>query len=165
LTLTGGLPYFGGAGNNYSMHAVAEMVRAMRESPGSHGLVGANGGTLSKYSVGVYSTTPRSWRADRSAALQAELQARPVVEVAQVPEGSARIETYTMRHTKSGPVGIMVGRLDADGRRFLANPATGDDDLLDLLVVGEPIGAQIMVQPNETGNKAALSTARLQEVQ
>ena len=26
LTLTGGLPFFGGAGNNYSMHAIAAMV-------------------------------------------------------------------------------------------------------------------------------------------
>jgi acetyl-CoA C-acetyltransferase len=164
LTLTGGLPYFGGAGNNYSMHAIAETVRAMRESPGSHGLVGANGGTLSKYSVGIYSTVPRTWRADQSAARQAELHAWPVVEVAQVPQGSARIESYTVRHTKSGPVGIVIGRLDADDRRLLANPAAGDDDLLGLLIDGEPIGAHIVVQPHETGNKAALSSARLQKV-
>jgi acetyl-CoA C-acetyltransferase len=165
LTLTGGLPYFGGAGNNYSMHAIAETVRAMRDRPGSYGMVGANGGTLSKYSVGIYSTTPRTWRADGSDALQSELQSRPVAEAAQTPEGSARIETYTVRHTKSGPIGIIVGRLDADDRRLLANPAAGDDDLLDLLMDGEPIGAQIMVQPHETGNKAALSSARLQDVQ
>jgi acetyl-CoA C-acetyltransferase len=164
LTLTGGLPYFGGAGNNYSMHAIAETVRAMRDLPGSHGMVGANGGTLSKYSVGIYSTKPCTWQADRSAALQSELQSRPGARVAQRPEGSARIETYTVRHTKSGPAGIIVGRLDADDRRLLANPAADDDDLLDLLIDGEPIGAHIVVQPHETGNKAALSSARLQKV-
>lgn len=164
LTLTGGLPYFGGAGNNYSMHAIAETVRVMRKRPGSHGLVGANGGTLSKYSVGIYSTTPRTWQADRSAALQSELQARPVAEVAQVPKGDARIETYTVRYTKSGPVAIVVGRLDADDRRFLANPAKNDHDLLDLLIDGEPIGAPIVVRPDPTGNKAALSTAKVQGV-
>src|SRR6185369_1581241 len=38
LTLTGGLPYFGGAGNNYSMHAIAEAVARVREKPGSHAL-------------------------------------------------------------------------------------------------------------------------------
>jgi acetyl-CoA C-acetyltransferase len=165
LTLTGGLPYFGGAGNNYSMHAIAETVCALRDRPGSYGMVGANGGTLSKYSVGIYSTTSRPWQADGSVALQSELQSRPVAEVAQRPDGFARIETYTVRDTKSGPVGIIVGRLDADDRRLLANPAEADDDLLHLLIDGEPIGAQIMVQPNETGNKAALSTARLQGVQ
>jgi acetyl-CoA C-acetyltransferase len=157
LTLTGGLPYFGGAGNNYSMHAIAETVHAMRKNRGSYGLVGANGGTLSKYSVGVYSTTPRTWRTDRSAALQSELQARPVAAVTRVPYGPARVETYTVRHPKSGPLGIIVGRLAADDRRFLANPAKDDDALLDLLVSGEPIGTLITVQPDGTGNVARMS--------
>src|SRR6202012_1165476 len=48
LTLTGGLPFFGGAGNNYSMHGVAETVTRMRSPPGQFGLVGANGGIMSK---------------------------------------------------------------------------------------------------------------------
>ena len=30
LTLTGGLPFFGGAGNNYSMHGIAETVAECR---------------------------------------------------------------------------------------------------------------------------------------
>ena len=42
----------------------------MREPPGQFGLVGANGGIMSKYSVGVYSTTPADWKPDRSAQLQ-----------------------------------------------------------------------------------------------
>ena len=65
LTVTGGLPFFGGAGNNYSMHAIAETVQRARANPGSYGFVGANGGIMSKYSVGVYSTTPAAWRPDR----------------------------------------------------------------------------------------------------
>ena len=32
LTVTGGLPYFGGPGNNYSMHALAEMTHRLRGS-------------------------------------------------------------------------------------------------------------------------------------
>jgi len=71
LTLTGGLPFFGGAGSNYSMHAIAETVQRARQAPGSYGLVGANGGIMSKYSAGVYSTTPAAWTPDRSAELQA----------------------------------------------------------------------------------------------
>jgi len=34
LTLARGLPFFGGAGKNYSMHAVAETVVRMRSAPG-----------------------------------------------------------------------------------------------------------------------------------
>src|SRR5262249_55540381 len=73
LTVTGGLPFFGGAGNNYSMHAIAETVQRARRAPGSYGLVGANGGIMSKYSAGVYSTVPAGWTPDRSAELQEEI--------------------------------------------------------------------------------------------
>src|SRR3546814_14963988 len=38
-TVTGGLPFFGGAGNNYSMHAIATMAERLRASPGDYGLV------------------------------------------------------------------------------------------------------------------------------
>jgi hypothetical protein len=38
------------------MHAIAETVERARHAPGSYGLVGADGGVLSKYSAGVYST-------------------------------------------------------------------------------------------------------------
>ena len=58
FTVTGGLPYAGGPGNNYSMHAVATMVGMLRERPGAYGLSTANGWFLTKQSVGVYSTQP-----------------------------------------------------------------------------------------------------------
>ena len=54
LTLTGGLPYFGGCGNNYSLHAIAEVVAQLRGKNDVHALVAANGGYLSKHSVGIY---------------------------------------------------------------------------------------------------------------
>src|SRR3546814_21085211 len=59
-TMTGGLPFFGGAGNNYSMHAIATMAERLCASPGDYGLVLANGGFLSPEAVGVYSTEPVS---------------------------------------------------------------------------------------------------------
>ena len=36
LTVTGGLPYHGGPGNNYSTHAIARMVERLRAKPGTH---------------------------------------------------------------------------------------------------------------------------------
>ncbi len=58
LTVTGGLPYFGGPGNNYAMHSVATMMQRLRARPGAWGLATANGWYLTKQSTGVYSTTP-----------------------------------------------------------------------------------------------------------
>ena len=39
LTVTGGLPYHGGPGSNYTTHALAAMAEALRADPGSLGLV------------------------------------------------------------------------------------------------------------------------------
>ena len=89
LTLTGGLPYFGGPGNSYSLHGIAETVAEMRDKPGSFGLVGANGGVMSKYSVGVYSTEHADWVADRSKALQDDIAALPKVAVTRNADGPA----------------------------------------------------------------------------
>lgn len=59
LTLLGGLTSFGGAGNNYSMHALTEMTRALRDGRGKKGLVLCNGGVLSYQHVVVLSKEPR----------------------------------------------------------------------------------------------------------
>jgi len=157
LTLTGGLPYFGGAGNNYSMHGIAETVAAMRSAPGRFGLVGANGGILSKYSVGVYSTTPGNWAADRSRKLQDEISGWPKTPVTEHPDGLARIETYTVRNDGGRRTGVIFGRLESDGSRFLANTVDGGDELLALLTDDDPIGARISVRSFDYGNRVALA--------
>jgi acetyl-CoA C-acetyltransferase len=165
MTLSGGLPFFGGAGNNYSMHAVIETVDRARANPGSVGFVGANGGVLTKYSVGIYSTAPAPWRADRSQQLQAELDARPTVEIDKHPAGPATIETYTVRHSRDGKrTGIVIGRLDADNHRFVAAVAPGADDLLDLLSAGDPFNAPIYVRALPEGNRVASSKAQLDDL-
>jgi acetyl-CoA C-acetyltransferase len=154
LTLTGGLPFFGGAGNNYSMHAIAETVQRARTAPGSFGFVGANGGMLSKYSAGVYSTAPVAWRPDDSRALQAEVDAWAAPAQADRADGWATIETYTVTHGRTGSrTGVVVGRLEDDGRRFLARADDGDDDVLGLLSTGEPIGQRVFARSTERGNR------------
>jgi acetyl-CoA C-acetyltransferase len=163
LTLTGGLPFFGGAGNNYSMHAIAETVQRARSRPGSFGFVGANGGFMSKYSAGVYSTTPREWTPDRGADLQAEIDGWAAPAQAAQADGWATIETYTVTHGRSGSrTGIVIGRLEADGRRFIAN---GDDEaLLDLLTAGEPAGARVYARSFGTGNRVTVTKERMNEM-
>jgi acetyl-CoA C-acetyltransferase len=154
LTLTGGLPFFGGAGNNYSMHGVAETVVKTRSAPGQFGLVGANGGIMSKYSVGVYSATPVVWRPDRSAQLQAQIHRAPSQPVTERADGPATIETYTVRRDSGQLTGIIVGRLDEDDSRFLAT--TENEDLIALLTDGDPLGRRISVRSFDYGNRCAL---------
>lgn len=160
LTLTGGLPYFGGPGNNYSMHAIAEAVERVRARPGSRALVSANGGVLSKTSVGIYSTTPSPLREDASASLQREIDALPAPRHAPHPNGWATIETFTVEHTRKGQRGIVIGRLTANDDRFLALVATEDDELMDLLQTADPIGQSVYVTALGHGNRVTISEAR-----
>ncbi|KAA0107968.1 acetyl-CoA acetyltransferase [Mycolicibacterium sp. P1-5] len=156
LTLTGGLPYFGGPGNSYSLHGIAETVAAMRDKPGAFGLVGANGGVMSKYSVGIYSTTPIDWAPDRSKDLQTAIAALPKVAVTRNANGAGVIETYSVRYDWPERTGIIIGRLDADGSRFMA--ITTDEALVALMSDGDPLGAAITVTAGEDGkNRAVLA--------
>lgn len=123
LTVTGGLPYFGGPGNNYVTHSIAEMVQRVRARPGMKGLVTANGNYLTKHSAGIYSTEPpaRAFAPADPALLQAELDAIPHPPLVELADGAATVETYTVSHDAKGPVnGVVIGRLD-DGSRFIAN--------------------------------------------
>ena len=154
LTLTGGLPYFGGPGNNYSTHAIAEMAARCRARPGSTGLVYANGGYLTKHSFGVYSTTPADgWARADPAGYQAQIDAMTSPVFTEAPSGGGRIETFTVVHEQGRPAfAIVVGRLD-DGRRFLARM----DGRLDELIDAPAVGRRIAVQAGDPVNAARLA--------
>ena len=111
----------------------------MRDKPGQFGLVGANGGIMSKYSVGVYSTEPADWR-DRPqrGAAGRDRRAAEGRRHHATPTGAATIETYSVRYDWPMRTGIIIGRLDADERRFMA--ITEDDDLVALMSDGDPLG-------------------------
>lgn len=123
LTVTGGLPYFGGPGNNYVTHSIAEMMNHVRARPGTLGLVSANGNYLTKHSAGIYGTEPpaRPFAPEDPALIQAVLDRVPHPPVSALADADGRIETYTVMHEREGPAwSIVFGRLD-DGTRFIAN--------------------------------------------
>lgn len=161
LTVTGGLPFFGGAGNNYSMHAIAETVARARRKPGSYGFVGANGGALSKYSAAVYSTLPRQWQPDRSAAAQEKIDATAPVPQVSRPSGRATVETFTITHGRDGSeAAIVIGRLTTTGERFIARGWDGDRELLDQLRSEHPVGSALWVTPTGPANRVTVSRER-----
>ncbi|MFC3711660.1 acetyl-CoA acetyltransferase [Sphingoaurantiacus capsulatus] len=144
LTLTGGLPYFGGPGNNYSTHGIAEVVERCRAAPGSFGLVFANGGYLTKHGFGVYSTEPTqgAWSRTDPATYQAEIDAMPSPPLAEQPSGEGVVETFTVIFDKGRPVvGTIIGRLSS-GERFLAQMHDRLDELIDQPVIGRRIAVE-----------------------
>jgi acetyl-CoA C-acetyltransferase len=153
LTVTGGLPFFGGAGNNYSMHAIASMARALRAAPGAFGLVAANGGFLSKYSVGVYSTKPADWQGFDSSDLQAEIDAWPAPAMAPQDALTGKVETFTVDYGRDPPAGILICRTAA-GERFAA--AVEDARLVQQMIDDDPLGAEVACELAEDDRRLAV---------
>jgi acetyl-CoA C-acetyltransferase len=141
VTVTGGLPCFGGPGNNYSLHAIAEMFSRLRGAGTGHGLVTANGMYLTKHSLGLYSTEAPTapWRDADNRALQQQIDAAPRLAVAADPAGDVTIETWTVGFGREGPKrGIVIARNDA-GERVVAN-TDPDSAILERLIAQDPIG-------------------------
>jgi acetyl-CoA C-acetyltransferase len=152
LTMTGGLPFFGGAGNNYSMHAIASMVRALRKSPGACGFVGANGGFLSKYSVGVYSTTPKDWKAFDSGDLQRAIDSWPAPPRAPEEADAGRVLTYTIDYAPAAPRATLICGTEK-GARFVAATDPADGAFVRRMIEEEPLGASIRTRRDDKGRR------------
>ncbi|MGB7181346.1 MAG: acetyl-CoA acetyltransferase [Burkholderiaceae bacterium] len=126
LTITGGLPYFGGPGNNYVTHSIAQMMLNLRAKRGTFGLVTANGNYLTKHSAGIYSTEPVDHQnlqqnAVKTQQVQQALDATAHPVVTELASGPATVETWTVINDRQGPqFAIVIGRL-TDNSRFIAN--------------------------------------------
>jgi acetyl-CoA C-acetyltransferase len=133
-------------------------VTGLRARPGAFGLVGANGGILSKYSAAVYSTAPAPWRRAESAALQEQVAAWPPVPQAATADGPAVIESWTVRYPRSGPpAGVVAGRLADGNARFLARADPADPDLAALLTEGQPAGHRVTARSADGVNHVTLA--------
>jgi acetyl-CoA C-acetyltransferase len=142
LTVTGGLPYFGGPGNNYVTHSIAQMMVELRATPGQFGMVTANGNYVTKQSMGIYSTAepPRAFAPRAPEQYQKEVDALPGPSLIECASGPATVETYTVMHQRGEPdFAIVIGR-QADGQRFIANTPT-DRGCLAEIVAAEFLGA------------------------
>lgn len=147
LTVTGGLPFHGGAGNNYVMNSIAAMVTQLKQNPGKFGLVTANGGYLTKHSAGIYSTIPTtdSWQWVDPASYQTQIDNLPHPPYSENPNGAAIVETYTVTFGRGNvpEKGIVIGRLgdgtDPLAPRFIAQ-TSNDRDLLLAMTKEDYIG-------------------------
>jgi acetyl-CoA C-acetyltransferase len=138
VTVTGGLPFSGGAGSNYMMHSIAAMASMLREDPGSFGLVSGVGMHMTKHVYGVYSTTP-------GAGLVAPGLLAPapeVVPICDVYAGPATIASYTVAHARSGEPewGLVIADI-AGGQRVYGSVT--DPSLLAALEADECVGSTV----------------------
>jgi len=153
LTAAGGLPWFGGPGNNYSTHALAAVVRRLRRGDASTALVHALGMMLSKHAMVALATEPTTaWQRVDSTPLQAFVDTLPSPTVVETPTGAATIEAYTVTHGRDGSPegGVAMARTD-DDRRFIA-VLPADRGVLEALERDEGVGLPGVVRTADGRN-------------
>jgi len=142
LTLTGGLTFAGGPGNNYTTHGISSMVCRLRESPGAVGITTGLGWYATKHAVGLYSSRPPDHQGHdgfRWEDVQEEVDALPACPVDESATGPVRVETYTVTYDRDGmPERGIVACRTPIGSRTWAN-VTDPDELL-ALTTTEAIG-------------------------
>lgn len=145
LTLTGGLPFFGGPGNNYSMHGLVSMTEWLRAHPDDSGLVLANGGWMTKEAVGVWSSVrPETFN-------PVEPYAKPTETVPIASDVSAgTVETYTVTYGRDGPMGGIIFARTPSGERFIAVAAP--EAMPRLLAEKSPVGLAVTAQTEDEQN-------------
>jgi len=152
LTLTGGLTFGGGPGNNYTSHGIARAVDALRGAPGSAALVSGLGWYATKHSLGVYASRPPAHRGERPFAwqnVQQAVDALPRCSVEAGATGSVRVETYTVTFDREGePERGIVACRTAAGARAWANVV--DPSALAQLCAEEGIGRTGDLAPDGT---------------
>jgi acetyl-CoA C-acetyltransferase len=153
LTVTGGLPYFGGPGNNYSTHAIAQTVERIREKPEQTGLVTGVGMYLTKHSIGIYGgrEPDKPWNRDALDPIQEKIDGMESPELCLDPEGPAVVETYTVTHDRRNEPqhSVVIARLE-NGQRCFAQ-TDEDRELLLAMERSEFIGKKGFIRKGDDG--------------
>jgi len=150
LTITGGLGFFGGPGNNYNLHAVATLAENIATQTCRTGLVTALGWFMHKHAAGIYSSLrpTKSLAAMDRADERHHLTGPAPVPVDETSEGNGIIETYTIvYHQDHTPAyGVVYGRTQ-EGLRFVANTVQ-DADVFAALAGSDMVGKTVRLKHN-----------------
>ncbi len=148
VTVTGGLPFSGGAGSDYMTHSIATMVSVLRGDPGALGMVSGVGMHLTKHVFALYSTAPGRVAVPDAAGVQATLDARPAKTIRDTYAGPAAVATYTVAHGRDGAAewGLAVCDLPG-GERAYAKVL--DPGLLAEMEAVEWVGTEIEMATKE----------------
>jgi acetyl-CoA C-acetyltransferase len=153
LTVTGGLPYFGGPGNNYTTHAIATLCDLLRDAaPGTLGLATGLGWFITKHALGIYGSAPppAGFRRGDTGPAQAQIDASAVGTALTVegPTVATVVAATVIRQGPGTPVGAPIIARLPDQRHMALAPA--DPEVTEAVAaLGGPglVGGPVVVQP------------------
>ena len=144
LTVTGGLPYFGGPGNNYTTHAIATLTDRLRQEEGHGGgplprlgLATGLGWFVTKHAVGLYGSEPPpagfrrgvtdlDQQAIDASAVEVALEVDEVTRATVVAATVVREGDGDAQDGMGEPAGAPVIARLPDGRHLACIPADAD---------------------------------------
>ncbi len=148
LTLTGGLPYFGGPGNNYCTHSVAAMVEKCRSNPQATGLVSGVGMHMTNHVVGIYSATPPGKQtAENFSTVTVDQTSNRIID--EEASGPAVIVAYSVTHSQGERSGLAICDLPNKHRCYARVSAS---ELLDSMEIEEWVGREVVLETREKVN-------------
>lgn len=139
LSVTGGLTFAGGPGNNYGTHAVATLVERLRRDPEAWGLSTSLGWFVTKHALGIYSARPpqQPYRA-----INPVLLPGPTRPALTAYAGPGVVEAATAAYDRTGkPEAAIVSVLTPAGARMLVRSA--QPEVLAAVAEGDPLGAHV----------------------
>jgi len=159
LTVTGGLPCFGGAGSGYMAHSIATMADVLRADPGSVGMVSGVGMHMTKHVYGIYSTTPGPVSPPDEEGVQRDLDAAGQPVVVEIYAGPATVVAYSIAHDRQGPdYGVVVVDLPEPDTRTYAKVT--DADLMLHAESDELVGREVTLSTDGRSNVATWRPSR-----
>lgn len=142
-TVTGGLTFAGGPGNNYVTHSLAALVGRLRDDPGGYGLATAVGWYLTKHAATLLSGRPAK-TPYRHSCPQEVVDNSPSRTAATGFAGTATVETYTVTYDRAGePERAHAACLTDAGARALVS--SDDPGIAARMARTDPVGARVRV--------------------
>ncbi|MCP4020400.1 MAG: hypothetical protein GY729_01040 [Desulfobacteraceae bacterium] len=148
LTLTGGLGFFGGPGNNYSLHGIATMAEYIAHGKKNTGLVTSLGWFMHKHAAGIYGNDPSKSQFEKSNLHDPDnlLCGNPPVKIIEQASGKGIIETYTVVYDfDHKPVYGLIYGLTSENERFIARTMP-DPQIFKLLTTQNCVGRSVTLQ-------------------
>lgn len=131
LTLTGGLPYFGGPWSNYSLHAIATAVNKIQQNSDLKIMIIANGGYNTKQSFGIYGKEPPKYGFNEidTHDSQNKILNKRLPEPLKKTKGMCKILGYTLIYEREGTrkYGIAVVKIDNNRNTLAIIKGTHED--------------------------------------
>ena len=154
LTLTGGLGFFGGPGNNYNLHGIATLAQKISFGEKTNGLVTALGWFMHKHAAGVYGSEPLEGEFKNHDIRDQKdcLAGTDPVKIKGQVTGPGIIETYTVIYAmnQKPSYAVLYGKTP-DNFRFIAR-TQNHPDIFNQFTSENRIGQKVKIKFDPSRN-------------